>query len=84
MTTETIPTKRAASPGGRRLILISCSSCGEHYGQAAWQRLPELERIETPELRRFVNKWPESLVIEVRRCSACGRAIAAKRPAITV
>jgi hypothetical protein len=79
MTSETIPTDHASSRGRARPVLTPCNSCGENYDEAAWQELPLLERIEVPEVRRFVSNWPEGLIIEVRRCAGCRRAMAAKR-----
>ena len=61
-------------------VAPACASCGTTYGEAAWQSLPLSARIEGAEVRRVVSPWPDGLLIEVRRCSACGRTIAAKRP----
>jgi hypothetical protein len=58
---------------------LACSGCGATYGDAAWRSLAVSARIEAAEVRRLVSPWPDGMVIEVRHCGGCGRAIAAKR-----
>jgi hypothetical protein len=58
---------------------VACNGCGTIYGEAGWRSLPLSERITPPAVRRLVSHWPEGFLIEVRRCSRCGRSIAAKR-----
>jgi hypothetical protein len=60
---------------------FTCGSCAKRYDEAAWEALALVERIESPDLRRFVSTWPEGTCVEARRCAHCGQSIAAKRPA---
>ena len=58
-----------------------CSGCGEAYGESAWRGLALAERIEPEQVRRLLSNWPAGLCVEVRRCGACGKTVAAKRAA---
>lgn len=60
---------------------FTCGSCSKRYDEAAWETLTLVERIEVPDLRRFVSIWPEGTCVEARRCARCGQSMAAKRPA---
>ncbi len=80
MATQTT-TAQPPTPGhdrDARPVALTCGGCSKTYGEAAWRALPVSERIGAPEVRRVLSKWPDGLVVEVRRCG-CGRTIAAKR-----
>jgi hypothetical protein len=58
---------------------LACRACESVYDERAWQELALVERIEPDAVRRFVSIWPAGVCVEVRRCSRCGKSIAAKR-----
>lgn len=60
--------------------MLRCGACGGTYGEQHWSALELKERIDAGELGHLVSRWPDGTCIEVRRCSRCGHAVAAKRP----
>ena len=58
-----------------RSSALHCFRCGKAYGQAQWQALPLVKRLEARDLASLVDPWPENLTVEVRACAACGRGL---------
>jgi hypothetical protein len=65
-----------AMPNDARPPAGPCAACSEGHSAAAWRDLPRICTLGQAELVPFVIGWPEGRVVEVRACSACGRAIA--------
>ena len=73
----------AVTPSSARASRVyRCSGCARSYGEPAWVVLSLARRIEEEEVRRLLCNWPAGLCVEVRRCSGCGRTIAAKRASV--
>jgi hypothetical protein len=62
-----------------RLPQIQCGACRVIFNETAWQSLDLSERIDAGQVSRFVRGWSPSECVEVRRCRACGKPIAARR-----
>lgn len=50
-------------------------ACGRQYDGSHWSTLPVTARLAAKELASIVTSWPAELVVEVRTCADCGRAI---------
>jgi hypothetical protein len=61
-------------------VAIRCGGCAKPFGVAAWLALSLQQSLSARDLAGYLSSCPPALVIEVRRCSACGRGIARKRP----
>src|SRR5580658_1928514 len=55
---------------------VSCGSCASTFTELAWLALPLAEVLTAAAVSAFTVSWPPMRVIEVRRCSRCGRSIA--------
>ena len=58
-----------------------CGRCRAEYGEDAWRALECVDRIVAARVRGLVTVWPDDVVVDIRRCRACGGAIARKQPA---
>jgi hypothetical protein len=50
--------------------------CGAKHDEAAFRTLQSVRVIDGEALRAIVSRWPEGTIVDVRRCNACGRALA--------
>jgi hypothetical protein len=58
-------------------VLSPCGHCGEPCAPGAWKEFERVGQIASERVREFVTSWPDSAVIDVRRCR-CGHVIARK------
>jgi hypothetical protein len=56
-------------------------ACGRHYDGQRWEALPVFARLTAEDVSSIVARWPSHLVIEVRVCTNCQRAISRLRTA---
>lgn len=53
-----------------------CGGCGSRYDRPAFARLEAVVSLDAPRLIAHVTRWPEGLVVDVRRCAQCRTPIA--------
>jgi hypothetical protein len=55
---------------------VVCAGCRRAYSRGEWLGLSIVDTLTSREVRPYVLAWKQGRVIEVRACSACGRAMA--------
>jgi hypothetical protein len=59
--------------------IVRCGRCRHEHTPESWAKLEIIGRLSADGVRSVVTAWPDGVVVEVRRCDACGGAIARKR-----
>jgi hypothetical protein len=56
-----------------------CGGCGASYDTRAWEALESCGALAADAVKDVVTTWPESAVIDLRRCSRCRMVLARRR-----
>ena len=56
-----------------------CGSCSASYKARDWDRLESCGAITSDEVKAIVTGWPDSTVIDLRRCGRCNMVLARRR-----
>lgn len=59
-----------------------CGGCSASYDGIAWERLESCGAIKSDEVKALVTGWPDSAVIDLRRCARCNMILARRRRSI--
>ena len=58
-----------------------CGACFASYDALTWERLESCGAIAGDEVKAVITGWPETAVIDLRRCARCKATMARRRPA---
>jgi hypothetical protein len=53
-----------------------CGRCGADYGSIAFADLVPVQTLAESDLTDYVVRWPDGIVVDVRKCARCQTPIA--------
>jgi hypothetical protein len=56
-----------------------CGGCGASYDARSWEALESCGAIAGDDVKAVVTGWPDTAVVDLRRCGRCQMVLARRR-----